>query len=464
MAPNQAPSPLERPSGSSDADDAFVRRLLETARARTGMEVAWLSRLAEGRQSYWYTAGGRPAGPDEGSSGPADGSYCQRLLDGRLPPLVPDAAGDPRTAALPATRELAIGSYIGVPVRLGEEEEPFGTLACVSSENSDGLGMRDVGFLEALASLVGSELARQAQRQRADEHRRQVVLHALEAGLEIVFQPIVDLRTAVIVGAEALARFAVPPAGPEAWFSDAGDAELGQALQLAAAAEALRHIDELPDEVYLAVNVSPALIVDQRLHDLMDTVPAGRIVLEITEHAAVDDYEELAAGIERLRARGARLAIDDAGAGFSSLRHVLRLRPDIIKLDMSITRNVDSDPVRRALAEALVTFAGVIGASIVAEGVETRGELDALLALGADSAQGFFLRRPSVLPLPDSVPGPTPSDLALPGSAAAVDVVDLARSLGEPATGDTGSTVPRQAPSIPASAVVAGKDRAGSST
>jgi EAL domain-containing protein (putative c-di-GMP-specific phosphodiesterase class I) len=400
---------------AADVDDALVRRLLDAARQHTGMETAWLSRLAGSEQSFEFVQGQLAGISVEGTSVPASESYCARVLDQRLPNVVPDTRSDPRTVSLAGTRQLGIASYAGVPVRLGDGEV-YGVLACVSAGVRPGLGDRAIGSLEVLAGLLGTELQAQRQRREAAECRRQAVVDALEAGLEIVYQPIVDLRTGAIVGAEALARFAAPPADPELWFRDAADVQLGQDLQLAAVAEALRHLDELPPDVYLAVNASPSVIIDPRLHALVAPVAAGRLVVEITEHAAVDDYEELAEAIATLRAQGVRLAIDDAGAGFSSLRHVLRLRPDIIKLDMSITRNVDSDPVRRALAEALVTFAGVVGATLVAEGVESRGELDALLALGASSAQGFFLRRPAILPLPDEVPGPTPRIVRLPAA------------------------------------------------
>ena len=126
---------------------------------------------------------------------------------------------------------------------------------------------------------------------------------------------------------------------------------------------------------------------------------AKRIALELTEHARVDDYEGLSRVLTPLRDQGMQLAVDDAGAGFASLRHILQLQPDIIKLDMTLTRHVDADGARRALAAALITFAGEIGASIVAEGIESEREIDALVGLGVQYGQGYHLARPG--PLPD---------------------------------------------------------------
>ncbi|HWI04340.1 MAG TPA: EAL domain-containing protein, partial [Acidimicrobiales bacterium] len=122
--------------------------------------------------------------------------------------------------------------------------------------------------------------------------------------------------------------------------------------------------------------------------------PGNRIVLELTEHTRVGDYGALIEGLVRSRSEGVRIAADDTGAGYSGLHHLLRLRPNVVKLDIGLTRNIDEDPVRRALASALVAFAAEIDAVLVAEGVESVGELRSLRALGIPAAQGYRLGRP----------------------------------------------------------------------
>lgn len=124
---------------------------------------------------------------------------------------------------------------------------------------------------------------------------------------------------------------------------------------------------------------------------------ASRMVVEITEHEAIEDYTVLAATLEGLREHGVRVAIDDAGAGFASLRHTLLLRPDIVKVDTSLTRNIDGDRAKRALTSALVSFGEEMGIAIVAEGIETREELETLVALGVPFGQGFYLAKPAPL-------------------------------------------------------------------
>ena len=122
------------------------------------------------------------------------------------------------------------------------------------------------------------------------------------------------------------------------------------------------------------------------------------MVLEVTEHAPVEDYDQLNRTLRTLRARGIRLAIDDAGAGFASFRHIVRLAPDFIKLDMTLTRDIDADPARRALATAMVSFALEIGATMIAEGIETEQEFRTLRSLGIGLGQGYFLGVPGSLP------------------------------------------------------------------
>jgi EAL domain-containing protein (putative c-di-GMP-specific phosphodiesterase class I) len=211
-----------------------------------------------------------------------------------------------------------------------------------------------------------------------------------------VFQPISNLETGGVAGVEALARFA-DGRGPATWFAEAQSVDLEEDLDLAAARAALAHLDQLPPGAFLSVNIAPATAVSEPFRHLLDPLPCERIVLEITEHAQIDDYEALDETLRWMRHRGGRVAVDDAGAGFASLRHILSLAPDVIKLDISLTRNIDSDRARRALARALITFAEEIGATMIAEGIETQGELEALQELGVAYGQGFHLARPARL-------------------------------------------------------------------
>jgi EAL domain-containing protein (putative c-di-GMP-specific phosphodiesterase class I)/CheY-like chemotaxis protein len=256
---------------------------------------------------------------------------------------------------------------------------------------------------EVMAGVVDeltSQLRRAERRSHEVEERRERVRRVIEdEAFTLVYQPIYRLPTKDVIGFEALARFAgEPKRPPDVWFREAAEVGLGLDLEVAAIRMALEALDALPSDAYLSLNLSHRAAVSPRLLDAFDGAPLRRIVVEITEHEPVDDYDELATALERLRGRGARIAIDDAGAGFASLRHTLRLDPDVIKLDISLTRHIDADRGKRALAKALISFAEEMRTDIVAEGIETEDELETLLGLGARLGQGFYLARPAPLP------------------------------------------------------------------
>lgn len=246
------------------------------------------------------------------------------------------------------------------------------------------------GLVRDLAShLRGRREAALQTEERTARIERAVAGH----GWHLVFQPIVDLATREVVGIEALARFTDPPDPPQVWFAAAAEVGLGVELELAAADAALRAVRRIPPNAYLAINVSHRTVLSPTLLETLRP-HADRIVVELTEHERIDDYEQLTTALDRLRSLGVRVAIDDAGAGFASLRHILNIRPDIIKLDIDLTRGIDSDPGRRALAVALISFAEEMGMTIVAEGVETDEELRTLQQLGVRLGQGYHLGHP----------------------------------------------------------------------
>lgn len=246
----------------------------------------------------------------------------------------------------------------------------------------------------------------QEQRQAADRQEKLERIQTVLGGdaLTMVFQPIVDLRSAEVVGVEALARFhCEPQRPPNVWFDEAACVGRGPDLELAAVRAALRQLDAFPTTQFVSVNVSPETAITPELGQLFDGVPAQRTVLELTEHAPVSDYDRLLPALDALRGRGVRIAIDDTGAGYSHLRHVLHVRPEIIKLDIGLTRGISDDPARRALATALVAFGREIGATVVAEGIETPEEFTTLVELGVPLGQGYYLGRPGPPPEADSV-------------------------------------------------------------
>ena len=263
--------------------------------------------------------------------------------------------------------------------------------------------------IEELAGLLHAR-RRTEERSRRREER---VRHALDDDVvHAVFQPICTLAGST-VGAEALARFRGPPSrGPVRWFAEADEVGLLRELELAAVRAALAALPALPDHVFLSVNVSPATLATPGFLRLVAASDGARVVVEITEHARIHDYESLREALEAVRELGARIAIDDAGAGFASLRHILRLEPEFIKLDRTLIDGIESDRSRQALAAGLISFAEKIDATIVAEGIERPAEVEKLSELGVRYGQGFFFARPAPLPLPLLVARLRPEDTA----------------------------------------------------
>jgi EAL domain-containing protein (putative c-di-GMP-specific phosphodiesterase class I)/CheY-like chemotaxis protein len=225
------------------------------------------------------------------------------------------------------------------------------------------------------------------------------VLEAFGAGsLSAVFQPIFDLSRHVAVGAEALSRFSSPPdQGPDEWFAAAAKAGLLVEADCSALKKALAAAKMLPEGLFVSCNATPELVLSGTLVECVNGFDLSSLVIEITERAPIEDYAAFARALAPLRQSGVRIAIDDTGSGFASLRHILRLEPDIIKLDRDLCQGINADPARIALASGLASFAFGIGATMIAEGIETKAELDVLTALGVTMGQGYLLGRPQPL-------------------------------------------------------------------
>lgn len=376
---------------TSDSRPDPLETLVRTAREELGLQVAFVSEIVGDRQVFRSISSTIPLPIGPGDERPLSETFCQKILDGELPAVIPD------TRAVPAAAELAIsaliGSYIAVPIRLPDGCF-YGTFCAFSHLPELRLRESDVALLETLAKAAGEVL----RPQRQAEERRHRVLEEVDAVLSaggpvMRYQPIVCLETGVIEGVEALSAFPKDNRRTTArWFEDAALLGAATALELAAASTALQLLPKLPG--FLSLNVSVETLCAPRFARLMADQPVDRIVIEVSEHDPITDYGPVLAALAPLRGRGLRLAIDDAGAGFASLRHVLQLEPDLVKLDVSLVRDVATDPARQALATALLGFAEKIGATVVAEGIEVPQELAMLRELDVAFGQGFLISRP----------------------------------------------------------------------
>lgn len=219
--------------------------------------------------------------------------------------------------------------------------------------------------------------------------------------LMTAFQPIYGLADKTVVGVEALSRFVSDDgAAAELWFEEAAAVGLGANLEFSALGSAAAAARDLPPHLFVSLNISPTSCLDPRLPELFEHIdlPANRVVLELTESIADEEYAQFIAAINPLRDQGLRLAVDDTHSGAGALSRMVHLRPDFLKVGRDVIGGVDNDGIQRALAACLVDFTQQIGTTLVAEGIETVGELKVLTELGIDAGQGYLLGRPSVRP------------------------------------------------------------------
>jgi EAL domain-containing protein (putative c-di-GMP-specific phosphodiesterase class I) len=372
--------------------DLKVAELLRIAKKSLGLSLTFLTRL-DGEVQYLEVVESSIPLFRDGQTQPQATSLCQAILDGKLPKVIPNVAKLPEAMKLPAARFPRIRSYVSVPVSLSDGTL-YGTFCAAGFTADKELTKRDQALMEVLASAAATIIEPGVQGRRREAEIRTRLLPNIESGGPIVvLQPIVALTDGLRVGAEALSRF--PPEWvkpPDVVFAEAEMIDLSVELELLAARSAIAYLPDISG--YLSINFSPETLLDERCLAFLEDVPADRIVIELSEHDSVQDYDLLAAALSPLRAKGMRLAIDDVGVGFSSLRHIVSSAPDVIKLDLSIIAGVATDQVLRTLARSLADFGHEIGTAIVAEGVETKEDAVALLDVGIDYGQGWYFGRP----------------------------------------------------------------------
>lgn len=379
--------------------ETAIPEMIRILRKHLGMDIAFLGEFSsESREIKLVDTDEVDCAMKTGLATPLEESYCQLIIDGKLPKIMNNTSDYPLAMALKVTEQLDIRAYIAAPILLSDGSI-YGTLCCYSHTPQAAFTERDLNMMRACAEMTANQIDLERKSTRENRDARDRIASILNAEkLSIVYQPICDLRQRRIAGYEALARFKdYPDKSPDIIFGEAQKVGMGNELESRAISLGLHALSHFDDRVYVAVNASPSTILCPKFASLFEDLPLERITLEITEHAAVTQYAEIKEALDPLRQRGLHLAVDDAGGGFSSFRHILELAPDRIKLDASLTKNIDSDPVRRALVAAFVRFTQDTSMKLIAEGVQTKTELSALQDLGLEKVQGYYLGEP--LPL-----------------------------------------------------------------
>lgn len=381
---------------TSEEPWAVLVELLDVLRRSLRMDVAWLGRL-QGDELVLQVASGDLGrfGLTLGARVSQNHSLYGRILTGDLPAFLPDVRADPRTSQLPPAQIFGVGSYAAAPIT-DSEERLYGMLGCVATRPCPTLREDDRGFLRMLASFVSEFVIdlRQLWNERSEVWRQ--IRTLLDRGEpEAVFQPVVELATGRVVAVEGLARFPSDAAEPQDMFAAAVGVGLRRELEMAAIHNTLRALPDIPDDILLTVNASPDTVTGGLADVVLGTGAPQRVAVEITEHEYIGDDHNLLLAAEALRGHGTHIAVDDVGSCYSGLEQLLHLRPDFIKMDGFITRGINLDPARRAVAAGLTRVAAEIGGKMVAEGIETRAEFDAVVAAGIPFGQGYLLGRPT---------------------------------------------------------------------
>ncbi|OHV22970.1 diguanylate phosphodiesterase [Parafrankia soli] len=373
--------------------------LVAVLRRRLRMDVGWLGRFVDDLLVLEVLCGdaGR-FGLSPYSTVRRPGSLWGAVERGDLPSLVPDTRADPRAAELAGARELGVRAFAAAMLT-DSEGEPIGMIGCMGSEPIPALPQHDGGFLRLLARFLTDFVIDVRDLWDRQSRTWREIRAALDgAALRTTFQPVVDLhagRRGRVVAVEALTTFPVLDSSPEDVFKKATTVGLGPELELAALGRAVQSLPDIPPGITLAINLSAAALADDAVELILSTGSPERLAVEITEHEYMVDSDNLARAFDTLRGHGTHIAVDDVGTGYAGLEQLLRLRPDIIKIDRFITHGIDRDPARRAVAAGLTTVAAAIDAKIVAEGVESHSEVEALRDAHIRYAQGYLLGRPT---------------------------------------------------------------------
>jgi EAL domain-containing protein (putative c-di-GMP-specific phosphodiesterase class I) len=275
-----------------------------------------------------------------------------------------------------------------------------GDIAARVAERS-GRAVTDVGGVGARPAPVNSRAAFEDGDMALAEGALAQLL--LGEGLSMVVQPIVDIRSGDVHAYEALARFARPgmDGSPLHWFALAEQLGERAALERACLRLALELFERRPAGTSVSLNLSAPVLLEDRTMDMLEragvrgTGELDGLIVEVTEETLVRSDMQLLDALQPLRARGARLAVDDMGAGYSGLRQITTVRPSYLKLDRSLVSDIHRDSERTALVGALAGYAKQVGSLLVAEGVENEQELRVVRELGVPLVQGFYLGKPA---------------------------------------------------------------------
>ncbi|WP_017664908.1 EAL domain-containing protein [Porphyrobacter sp. AAP82] len=387
-------------SGSAAAPSgADVRQeigdMIEALRAHLDMDVAFVSRQVGGAHRIFTHVAARGVAPRaSGDLNPNENSLCWLVIQGKLPERVTDTSHYEAAACLPITDAINVRAHFSVPLRR-RNGEVHGSLCCFSYRPRPDIAERDMQMIRSVAAIVSDQIESRIElEERGENAAEQIARLIVDDALTIIHQPIYDLTDWHLIGHECLMRHkASPDISPRELLDQARAAGRTLELELHIARKALATLDPAHPERFIAINVSPETLASPALGQVIPEGLASRLVIELNEQDTARDHDAVKAAIEVLKER-AWVAVSSEGVGLSGLQALVDLGPDIVKIDREFLAGVAADAARRTLVKALVQFAAETGVTLIALGVETREDLQALRELGVRFAQGDVLGKP----------------------------------------------------------------------
>ncbi|RIV86279.1 EAL domain-containing protein [Aurantiacibacter xanthus] len=377
------------------AGDPEIAGYLRSAREHLGLEIALIGRWVEdGMREITHVDSvlDLPLGP--GFRQHREETYCWHVLTGDLPEMITDPAPYPVAQALHITHALPVGAHFSVPLRLSDGTV-WGSFCAMSSQPDPTLTSRDLAIFESFAAMAAERIDTLLAAAAHREQTRQRIEDMFEGDAVTIFhQPIHLLADDQPAGVECLARFPdVNKRSPGTWFGDAESAGLGEELEMTAVRGAIETFGSVPQGFFAALKAPARCVVSGAVRAALEAEPAADVVVTLTQYAAAEDKLALVQALEAIRP-AARVAIDMVGTSYASMQLAALVKPDFVKLDMALARNVATDPAARALVSAVVALVSKWNGAVIAEGIEESAQAEAMQALGVTYGQGYLFARP----------------------------------------------------------------------
>ncbi|WP_370314728.1 EAL domain-containing protein [Thalassolituus sp.] len=371
-----------------------ITSLIRSAREKLRMEVGFVSQLVSGMRVFRYVDAAMSVSViHPGDANFLEESFCQRVIDGRLPQLMPDARAHPAASKLKATQEMPVGAHISVPVTLSDGSV-FGTFCLFSRYAIPGLNHRSLAMVRIFADIIAELVDKASNSDPQSVHlRREITGLFAEKALTFEPQAILDLNTRKVLGYElkpVLNHCGGSLCCAELMIREADRLGLSSMTGVVLMESMSAEIARLESSAYFVINITPAMLLKFDFTEWLSPEVSRRVVLEFSEHDQISGYLEINQRLQELRDAGMRVSVDGAGAGYASLRHILQLRPEFIKLDSSLIRGVSENRDQQALVEAVLLFARSQGCELLAEGIDDNRDLEYLIHAGLSTGQGPY--------------------------------------------------------------------------